>query len=106
MADKTWKDILPGGIVDTPGSAREYRTGDWRSQRPVYDPERCVHCGVCYLYCPDMAIRMKEDGTIDINNFYCKGCGICSAECPTGAFKMITEAEGKKMDEQQEAKHG
>ena len=101
MPNRTWKEMPRGALVDKPGSAREYRTGDWRSQRPIYDKERCVRCGVCYMYCPDMAIKVKEDGTIEIDTFYCKGCGICARECVTGAFKMITESEAKKQEEEQ-----
>jgi len=101
MPDRTWKEIKTGTLVDRPGSAREYKTGDWRSQRPIYDVDRCVRCGVCYLYCPDMAIKVKADGTIEVDTYYCKGCGICAAECPTGAFKMVSEAEAKKHDEEE-----
>ena len=88
MADKTSKEIGIGSIVDTPGGAKAYCTGDWRSQRPIYDREKCARCGACYLYCPDAAIRICEDGTVEVNEFYCKGCGICAQECWTGAFAM------------------
>jgi pyruvate ferredoxin oxidoreductase delta subunit len=99
MAGKdTWKDVEKGAVVTRPGSAREYKTGDWRSQKPVYDQDRCIKCGVCYLYCPEAAIKIKEDGFIEIDEYYCKGCGICARECITGAFKMIPEGkeEAKK----------
>lgn len=100
MPNRTWKEMKPGALVEEPGSAREYRTGDWRSQRPIYDKERCVRCGVCYLYCPDMAIKILPDGTVEVDDFYCKGCGICARECVTGAFKMVPEAEAKKLEEE------
>jgi pyruvate ferredoxin oxidoreductase delta subunit len=87
--EKTWKDIETGFVVSTPGGARGYKTGDWRSMRPIYDQDRCVKCGVCYLYCPDSAIKIKEDGTVEVDDFYCKGCGICARECWTGAFTMV-----------------
>jgi len=99
MAKKdTWKDVEKGATITRPGSAREYKTGDWRSQRPVYDQNRCIKCGVCYLYCPDAAIKIRPDGFIEIDEYYCKGCGICSRECITGAFKMVPEGkeEAKK----------
>lgn len=96
MAEKTWKDIEKGFIVENPGCAKEYRTGDWRSMKPIYNKDRCVQCGVCYTFCPDAAVNIKDDGFIEINEFYCKGCGICSKECVTGAFTMVPMGEDKK----------
>ena len=89
----TWRDLNVGFVVDEPGSARVYRTGDWRSQRPVYSKEVCIGCGTCYIYCPDMAIKILKDGYIEHDLYYCKGCGICSQECPTGAIAMTEEEE-------------
>lgn len=95
---KTWKEIKPGTIVDTPASAKSYRTGDWRSQRPIYDVSKCIKCGLCYIYCPDSAIKVKNDGTIEVDTFYCKGCGICATECPKDCFTMVSETEAKKNE--------
>jgi len=95
MAEKTWKDIETGFVVK-PGGARNYRTGDWRSQKPAYNSDRCVKCGVCYVFCPDAAINIRPDGYVEVNEFYCKGCGICARECVTGAFKMVPLAADKE----------
>ena len=35
----TWKDLEIGSIVTEPGNAIKYKTGDWRSQKPVFDLE-------------------------------------------------------------------
>ena len=48
----TWKDLEIGAIATEPGSASQYRTGDWRSQKPIYDFKRCIKCGMCYEMCP------------------------------------------------------
>lgn len=88
----TWKEVLPGVVVVEPGNAEEYRTGDWRSQHPEYDYEKCNKCGLCYLYCPDGAIEVKDDGYFNINEYYCKGCGLCSKECPKDAINMVEES--------------
>lgn len=88
MAEQTWKDVSTGFIVTTPGGARKYKTGDWRSQWPKYNQDRCIKCGVCYVFCPDAAIKIRADGYVDFDDFYCKGCGICARECPVGAITM------------------
>ena len=89
----TWKELNVGCVVDEPGNAASYRTGDWRSQRPVYTKDRCVRCGTCYVFCPDMAIKILPDGYIEHDLYYCKGCGICAEECPTEAIARVDEEE-------------
>jgi len=86
-----WRDLELACIIINPGNAVEYRTGDWRSQRPVWDDDRCIKCGICYIYCPDMAVRQREDGYFEADLNYCKGCGICARECWTGAIHMEEE---------------
>lgn len=66
----------------------------------IEEAGRCFNCGVCnmcdncIIYCPDNAIKRREDGyryTIDYD--YCKGCGICAQECPR--FAISLEPEGR-----------
>lgn len=85
----SWKEILPGGVVTTPGNAKDYRTGDWRSATPIYDFNKCNKCGLCFIYCPEGCIRPIEDGYFKENIYYCKGCGVCAKECPKDAIKMV-----------------
>ena len=87
----SWRELLPGGIVTDAGSAKRYRTGDWKSERPVWDHQKCIKCGICYLFCPEGCIREKEDGYFEADLYYCKGCGICARECWTEAIKMVEE---------------
>lgn len=68
-------------------------TGDWRTQRPILNQEKCIACGICFLYCPVNSIS-KTDGEFRISYDYCKGCGICANECPKDAIDMVSE-EGK-----------
>ncbi len=87
----TWKDLEIGCIVTEPGSSREYRTGDWRSQKPTYNFTKCIKCGLCQIYCPEGCIQQNTEGYFQANMYWCKGCGICSKECPTGVISMVNE---------------
>jgi len=94
MAEKlTWRDLEVGNIVTEAGNASFRRTGDWRSERPLMDKEKCNKCGLCWLYCPDAAMELLEDGYYEPDLYYCKGCGICAKVCSRGAITMIEEEE-------------
>ncbi len=86
-----WKTITFGCDVTEPGNSVNFRTGDWRSQRPVVDKEKCIKCGMCWIFCPDMAYSQTEDGYFEADMEYCKGCGICAHECPKDAITMVPE---------------
>ena len=80
-------------ITDT-GNAKEFKTGDWRSRRPVWNREACKQCGICFPVCPDDSIIINPDQTRgEFNYDYCKGCGVCAKVCPFNAITM--EEEGK-----------
>ena len=87
------KDVPLGAHVDRPGSSTDFKTGDWRSQRPVVDKDKCIHCALCWIYCPEGCIvDMEPEAKYfkpDLD--FCKGCGICAHECPKGAIEMVTE---------------
>lgn len=91
MKYPAWHELNLGCIVTEPGNAGEMRTGDWRSERPVWDHSKCVKCGMCYIYCPDMAVEVDKEGNFGANLYWCKGCGICAAECWTEAISMVLE---------------
>ena len=92
-SELTWKDIEIGAIATEPGSARQYRTGDWRSQRPTYNHKRCIKCGLCQIFCPEGCVRVNPEGFFEADLYYCKGCGICARECPTKVITMVEEEE-------------
>ena len=91
MKEKGWKDIPIGGCILEPGSAEKYKTGSWRTFRPLWDEEKCIQCLRCWIYCPDSSIVVEKEKMVSIDYDYCKGCGICSTECPVDAIKMMAE---------------
>ncbi|MGI5857954.1 MAG: 4Fe-4S binding protein [Tepidanaerobacteraceae bacterium] len=99
--DMNWKELTKAGHIYEPGNANTYETGDWRTIRPVWNEERCIHCLICWRYCPDASI-FSTDGKFDSFDYkHCKGCGVCANVCPTHAIDMISEDE---IDKQKEAR--
>jgi pyruvate ferredoxin oxidoreductase gamma subunit len=88
-----WKDLNVGCIVTEAGNTKQFRTGDWKSQHPVWDDTKCIKCGICALFCPEGCISQDKDGKFRGNMYYCKGCGICSNECWTQAISMVEGVE-------------
>jgi pyruvate ferredoxin oxidoreductase delta subunit len=86
-----WQEITTGCVVLRSGSASEYHTGTWRSQRPVWNDQKCIKCGICYIFCPEGCVSQTEDGYFKANLDYCKGCGICAHECWPRAIAMVEE---------------
>ena len=93
---KGWKEIPIGGLILEPGNAIDYKTGGWRTSKPVYDEKKCIQCLFCWLYCPDAAVIVKDGKVVGIDYEHCKGCGICAKECPVRPEKaMRMEKEDK-----------
>jgi pyruvate ferredoxin oxidoreductase delta subunit len=76
------------GIITTPGSTAKTKSFSFRHQKPVTDFKKCIKCGMCWIYCPDMAFSKKQDGTFKNIEKFCKGCGICMKVCPVKCIKM------------------
>ena len=93
IEEPTWKELPVGCVILLPGNASRYKTGDWRSMQPAVDKKKCIRCGICYLFCPDMAVHKTDDGFFEADLYYCKGCGICARECFTGCIRMVPEEE-------------
>ncbi len=79
--------ITTGAVIKEPGSSIKNKTGGWRTMRPVKDVKKCIECGFCWMFCPDMCYNEKFEADLD----FCKGCGICAQVCPTSAITMERE---------------
>lgn len=69
------------------------KTGDWRVMRPVIDADRCTHCWICFVNCPDGAIALGPGDAPQIDYGVCKGCLICAEECPINAIETPREVQ-------------
>jgi len=84
-----WED-LPVGCVVPGGTCHINKTGSWRTYRPVIDHEKCNRCLLCWIFCPDSTIMMRNE-KVEFDYKHCKGCGICANECPPKAITMELE---------------
>ena len=88
--NSSYKELTPGGVIYDAGNSLNFKTGDWRSVKPI--SEKCTQCGLCFPVCPDNAIPVNKDQKReDFNYDYCKGCGVCAKVCPFGAIEMKEE---------------
>jgi 2-oxoacid:acceptor oxidoreductase delta subunit (pyruvate/2-ketoisovalerate family) len=88
---KAWTELPPAGVVDADTAARP-ETGGWRTGlKPEVDLSRCVNCLLCWVYCPDSAVRLEGSTFKGFDLSYCKGCEICAEVCPVQAIEMVPE---------------
>lgn len=92
---KSWKEIPTGGVIEEAGNADNYVTGGWRTYKPVLDEQKCIHCLVCWISCPDTAIEVKDEKMIGFKLKHCKGCGVCAEVCPKKVQAITMVQEGK-----------
>ena len=55
-----WQELTIGGEVAEGGTARVIKTGEWRSDVPRWDADKCKHCLLCAPYCPDVSILVAD----------------------------------------------
>lgn len=91
-------DIPPGFVCPDAGNSVLYLTGSWRSNRPIWDEDNCKQCLLCWVYCPDSSIIVKDGAMVGIDLDHCKGCGVCATECKFEALHMIPEPEAKAKE--------
>ncbi len=122
-------DKLPVSKIPDDG---RYMTGTTKYEKrniavdiPEWNPETCIQCGLCSLYCPHAAIRIKTydsaDGapatfksaegkaqlkgkkfTVQVAPEDCTGCGLCVNNCPT-KVKSLTLVPQEPLRETEKA---
>ena len=86
-----WRTLEPGG-TSVPAAVQQPHTGGWRTGlKPAVDLTMCVDCLLCWLHCPDSAVRLAGTAFEGFDYDYCKGCEICAEVCPTDAITMVPE---------------
>ncbi len=92
-------DAPIGGVILEPANSI---VKDLSTSRVGFVPEllleKCVHCGLCDIVCPDLCMVWDESAEgvrlLGIDYQYCKGCLKCTEVCPTGALVEVREEEG------------
>ena len=88
-----WQDLTEGLQIHEPATSKQFLTGEWRTQTPVFLKEKCKQCLLCVPYCPDSCIPVNNDERLEFDYDHCKGCGICAKACPFGAIEMEQPTE-------------
>jgi len=82
-----YEDLPPRPVAEV-GTSPLHKTSWHILGRPEIDVERCTGCRICWVFCPEGAIKLEKEVVV-VDYDYCKGCGICANECPLGAITMI-----------------
>lgn len=107
---KNWDEFTAGAILPSfddgietwkhsQSNSFNYHVADWRTAKPVFNSEHCIHCQFCWIYCPDTSIISKDKKFSHVDYDHCKGCGICVEVCPTNpkSLLMFSEQESEEL---------
>jgi pyruvate ferredoxin oxidoreductase gamma subunit len=69
---------------------------------PAFNRERCIHCAMCDMVCPDLCLVWEEGEKggrfqrelTGVDYRYCKGCLRCVETCPASAMLRKAETPG------------
>ncbi len=60
----------------------------------VIQGDACTGCEICLGRCQMCALRMNDEGIIEVDLDRCIGCGLCVTTCPAGAAGLARKPEG------------
>lgn len=83
-----YNELTEGLMCFNNATSVQFKTGEWRTNTPVFDEAKCKQCLLCTPVCPDSAIPVKDSKRAEFDYDHCKGCGICAKACPFGAISM------------------
>ena len=83
-----WQELTEGMCIIGRGTSKDFNTGEWRTDTPIYIEDECRQCLICTPVCPDSCIPVTNGKRAAFDLEHCKGCGICVKACPFGAIVM------------------
>jgi len=69
--------------------------------RQIFNPEKCISCGLCERECPAEAIQLVQVSGKRMPKFFldrCIFCYLCAEGCPREAIKLSTDFEMSTTD--------
>ena len=81
-------ELTEGLMIFASGTSKEFKTGEWRTNTPVFHADKCKLCLLCAPVCADVCIPVENSKRGEFDLDHCKGCGICARVCPFGAIDM------------------
>ena len=96
-------DFCGAGVVSAPGNSIWNDLSTARSGfLPAFNRERCIHCAMCDMVCPDLCLVWEEGEQggrfqrelTGVDYRYCKGCLRCVETCPASAMLKKAETPG------------
>ncbi|MBO5489618.1 MAG: 4Fe-4S binding protein [Eubacterium sp.] len=82
------EELTEGLMVFNGATSKLFRTGEWRTNTPIFKADLCKQCLLCAPVCPDSCIPVKDGKRLEFDYDHCKGCGICEKACPFHAIEM------------------
>ena len=55
-----WQELTEGLKMFAGGTARNFATGEWRTNTPVLVQDKCRQCLLCVPVCPDVSIPVRD----------------------------------------------
>ena len=80
--------LTEGLMIFGAGTSKEFKTGEWRTNTPVFLEDKCKQCLLCAPVCPDSCIPVTDGKREKFDMDHFKGCGICAKVCPFVAIEM------------------
>ncbi len=84
-----WHCEVVTKVLEQPKPGRIFNSG----YQPLFDPDRCISCGICIDRCPPGALAVGEDELPVADPDRCFGCGVCATGCPEEAVLLKPNAE-------------